>query len=270
MSADATVPGLVEVSTGGRLWVESRGSGDAVLLLHSGLVDARMWDAQADGLEEGGFRSIRFDFRGFGRSDLPEQPYSHLDDVVAVLDALEVERATLVGSSLGGAIALGIALDHPTRVRALVLAGSGVPGYQDWSPRMQAIWEEVDDAMKAGDLERAHELDMSPWVLTLGEPSDDLIRSIGHDNLQIFTIDEELERPREAVDERLGEVAVPTLVVVGDRDIPEMLVIADLLADRVPGASGPVVIEGADHLVPTRRPEEFNRALLEFLSALSE
>ncbi|HEY7282767.1 MAG TPA: alpha/beta hydrolase [Actinomycetota bacterium] len=266
MTPDDVLPGLVEVATGGRLWIESRGDGETVLLLHSGLVDSRMFDAQMASLVDAGFRAVRFDFRGFGRSERPESPYSDPDDTVAVLDALDVERAALVGSSKGGAVALGVATDRPERVFALVLAGSGIPGYPDWSPRMRAIWDDVDAAVKAGDLDRAHELDMSPWVLTLGEPSDDLIRAIGHDNAHVLTIPEELETwPTEPLEPRLPEIAVPTLVVVGDRDIPEMLAIADLLADRIPGAAGPVVIGGADHLVPTRRPTQFDRAMLEFL-----
>jgi 3-oxoadipate enol-lactonase len=259
------LPGSVEVSTGGRLWIEARGEGHPVLLLHSALVDSRMFDEQMDALVDAGFRAVRFDFRGFGRSDRPEQPFSNVDDAVAVLDALELERVALVGSSFGGAIALEVALEHPRRVSALVLAGSGVPGYADWSPRMRSIWDEVEAAMKAGELERAQELDMSPWVLTLDEPSDEVIRQNGRDNIAIFTIDEDLERPREPLEPRVGEIAAPALVVVGDRDVPEMLAIADLLVDRLPQATGPVVIEGADHLVPTRRPAEFNRAMLEFL-----
>jgi len=265
MSAGDALPGLTDVATGGRLWMEVRGDGAPVVLLHSGLVDSRMFDAQMDSLEREGFQAVRFDFRGFGRSERPEAPYSHIDDAVAVLDALELERAALVGSSLGGAIALGVALANPDRITALVLAGSGVPGYEQWSPRMLSVWDEVDQAMKAGDLERAQELDLAPWVLTLGEPSDDLIRRIARENLGVFTIDEELELPRDALEPSLGEIRAPTLVTVGDRDIPEMLAIADLLAERIPNAEGPVVIEGADHLVPTRRPAEFDRAMLEFL-----
>ncbi len=266
MTGAAALPGLVEVATGGRLWIESRGGGDPVLLLHSGLVDSRMFDAQMVSLADAGFRGVRFDFRGFGQSERPQGPYSDLDDTVAVLAALEIERAALVGSSKGGAVALGVATEHADRVRALILAGSGIPGYPDWSPRMRAIWDEVDDAVKAGELDRAHELDMSPWVLTLGEPSDDLIREIGYENAHALTIPEELETwPTEPLEPRLGDVTAPTLVVVGDRDIPEMLAIADLLAERIPHAEGPVVIEGADHLVPTRRPTQFDRAMLDFL-----
>ncbi len=269
VDAAAALPGLVEVSTGGRLWVEARGDGHPVLLLHSGLVDSRMFDPQMDALDAAGYRPIRFDFRGFGRSERPTEPYSNLADAVAVLDAMEAERAAVVGCSLGGAVDLGLAIEHGSRVSALVLAASGIPGYQDWSPRMRAIWDEVDEAVKKGDIDRAHELDMSPWVLTLGEPSDDLIRAIGHDNADVLTIPEELETwPEEPLEPRLDEIAAPTLVTVGDRDIPEMLAIADMLAERIPDARGPVVIEGADHLVPTRRPEEFNRAMLEFLDVV--
>jgi 3-oxoadipate enol-lactonase len=260
------LPGLVGVPTGGHLWIEARGGGHPVLLLHSGLVDSRMWDAQFDALEAAGFQPIGFDFRGFGRSDRPEEPYSNLADAVAVLDALEVERASVVGCSLGGSVALGLVTEHPERVDALVLAGSGLPGYDSWSPRMRAIWDEVDGAVKEGTLDRAHELDLSPWVLTLGEPSDDLIRSIAWDNRHVLTIPEELETwPEGPLEGRLGDVSIPTLVTVGDRDIPEMLDIADRLARGIPNARGPLVIEGADHLVPTRRPGEFNDAVLGFL-----
>jgi 3-oxoadipate enol-lactonase len=262
------LPGLVDVGNGGRLWVEARGNGHPVLLLHSGLVDSRMWDPQMDSLEAAGHRPIRFDLRGFGRSDRPEAPYSHVADAIAVLDALEVDRAAIVGCSLGGALDLLLTVLHRERVTALVLAGSGLPGYGDWSPRMRAIWDQVDEAVKAGDLDGAHELDMSPWVDTLGEPSDDLIRSIARDNRHTLLIDDELEvTPEEPVIDRLGDIAAPALVTVGGRDIPEMLAIADLLSEGIPGASGPVVIEGADHLVPMRRPEEFDRAMLAFLVA---
>jgi 3-oxoadipate enol-lactonase len=260
------LPGLVGVSTGGHVWIEARGEGHPVLVLHSGLVDSRMWDAQVASLEAAGYRPIRFDLRGFGRSDRPDAEYSHVEDAVAVLDALEVDRAAVVGCSLGGALALFLTLAHPERVSALGLAGSGIPGYPDWSPRMRSIWDEVDRAVKDGDLERAHELDLSPWVLDLGEPSDDLIRSIAWDNRHVLLLDEDLEiRPEDNVMDRLGDIAQPTLVTVGDSDIPEMLVIAHLLADRIPNAQGPVVMEGADHLVPTRRPEEFDRSMLAFL-----
>lgn len=266
MSNGEALPGLVDVRTGGRLWIEARGKGHPVLLLHSGLVDSRMWDPQVESLEAAGYRPIRFDFRGYGRSDRPEEPYSNLDDVVAVLDALEVERTTVVGCSLGGAVDVGLAVEHPERVDALVLAGSGLPGYSDWSPRMRAVWDDVDAAVKAGDLDRAHELDLSPWVLTLGEPSDDLIRSIAYDNRHVLTIPEELDTwPTDPLEGRLDEIAVPALVVVGDRDIPEMVEIADRLAQEIPNARGPIVIEGADHVIPMRRPAEFDRAMLEFL-----
>jgi 3-oxoadipate enol-lactonase len=263
----SALPGLVRVATGGRLWVEARGDGHPVLLLHSGLVDSRMWDHQVVALDKGGYRPIRFDFRGFGRSERPEAPYSHVADAVAVLDALGVERATVVGCSLGGALDLVLAVHHPERVDALVLAGSGLPGYAEWSPRMRAIWDEVDAAVKAGELERAHEMDLSPWVLDLGEPSDAEIRAIAGDNAHVLTLDEELEQgPEEPIEPRLAAIAVPTLVVVGDRDIPEMLEIATRLSEQIPRAEA-VVIEGADHLVPMRRPGEFNRVLLEFLDA---
>ena len=263
---------LVEAGVGGRLYVEEHGPTDGrpVLLLHSGLLDSRMWDAQVGPLADAGYRAIRYDLRGFGRSDRPDRPYSHVDDALAVLDGAGVARAAVVGSSFGGAIALWEAVLHPERVSSLVLAASGVSGYSGWSPRMRAHWDDVDSAVRAGDLDGAHALDLAPWVLDLGEPSDASIRAIAAENRHTLTFDESLELgPDEPMEPRLPEIAQPALVTVGDRDIPEMQAIAQLLVEQLTNSRGPVVIEGADHLLPMRRPAAFNQAMLEFLDGVS-
>jgi len=117
---------------GARLYVEEAGDGQAVVFLHPGLWDGRSWNEQF-GLFSRTYRVLRFDFRGYGRSSRPEpgQSYSHVDDLAAVMDAASVERAALVGCSMGGSTAIDFALEHPSRLSALVLAASGLNAFDD-------------------------------------------------------------------------------------------------------------------------------------------
>src|SRR5262245_9045423 len=119
--------GLIEVE-GGSLYVEEAGRGPAVVLLHGGLGDRRLWDAQMDAFAEH-FRTVRFDLRGFGRSTSGPGTFGVVDDVVAVLDALAIERAALVGLSYGGRIAVDAALERPDRLWALVAVAPGLSGF---------------------------------------------------------------------------------------------------------------------------------------------
>jgi len=256
--------GLVEVD-GGRLWYEARGDGPTVVLVHSSLVDSRMWDRQMDTFSRS-FLVVRYDARGFGRSTAPEAAYSHPDDLLALLDGMGIEWAALVGCSMGGAISVEVPLAHPDRVSALIPVASGLFRYSGWSDRMRSLWEEMDPLVAAGDIERAQEIELDAWVPRAGLPGDDDIWRIAEENRKVFLIDEDLEEwPSDVpAEDRIAEIAVPTLAVVGDRDIPEMLAIADLIRDRVPGARK-VLIERADHLPNMRNPEAFDVAVLGFL-----
>ena len=112
---------------GARLWVEEQGSGPAVLFVHGGLGDLRLWEPQARALAQH-FRCIRYDLRFWGRSESPGVEFSSVDDAIGVLDALDVDRAAIVGLSMGGGLALDITLAHPDRIWALVHVAAGVSG----------------------------------------------------------------------------------------------------------------------------------------------
>ena len=142
-------------------WDEA-GSGPAILLLHAGITDRRMWEPQMAPLSESR-RVIRFDARGFGQSGPIAAPYHPYDDAVAILDAAGVERATVVGASMGGLCAIDLALAHPERVSALVAVGIG-PGGRVPDARLRAGWDAVSAAYEAGDVERAIDLDTAMWV----------------------------------------------------------------------------------------------------------
>jgi pimeloyl-ACP methyl ester carboxylesterase len=258
--------GFIE-TPGGRLHYEDVGEGPAVTLNHPGLWDMRTWDREVERWPAEGLRVIRYDARGYGRSDYPETPFSNEADLLALLDALEVDRTALVGCSMGGNIAVTFALAYPERVWALVTVAAGLSGF-DWSDEKWApIWEPVDEALAAGDLERATDLCLEIWApLGTDDAAGALIRRIALDNTQNFALDEsglELEADPPPIT-RLEQIDVPTLVVTGDADVTEMTTIGEILASRIPGAV-PHVIEGADHVVNVRQPEAFEAAVLPFL-----
>ena len=255
----------------GHLHYESEGEGPAVTLVHPGLWDMRTWDADFAALVDAGYRAIRYDVRGYGQSSrLTGEPYSNVRDLVALLESLEVVTTALIGCSMGGQIAIDFTIEHPDRVWALVPVASGLGGFE-MSEEEEDWWEERDGpiqaAIEAGELEKAEDLRLQIWApLGTDDEAGRRIRRIAFDNLHEITMDESAE---EALDppaaRRLGEIDVPTLVMIADQDPPDMQRIGDLIARGIIGARK-VTIEGADHVLNVRQPDAFRRSLLPFLS----
>ena len=262
--------GSLEVD-GGRLEFDVAGMGPPVVFLHPGLWDRRTWDDQFDVFAKA-YRVVRYDARGYGRSSRPEpgRGYSHVLDLVAVLDAVGVGPAALVGCSMGGMTALDGALAFPERVSALVLAAPGVSGLDEGTPAEEEWFSErqgpIDAMIEAGDLEAAEELRLTMWAqLGTDDPAGARIRQIAFDNLHELTMD---ESARVDIDppaiRRLEQVAAPTLVLPADHDPPWTERICRVLAARIPNARL-VQIPDVDHVVNMRKPGEFNDVVLEFL-----
>jgi pimeloyl-ACP methyl ester carboxylesterase len=261
--------GVVEV-VGGTLEYEAAGEGAPVVLLHGGLWDRRTWDGQF-GVFSRTYRVVRYDLRGYGRSSRPEpgKPYSHVEDLAAVMDASGVERAALVGNSLGGRTAIDFALTHPRRVSALVLAATNVGGFEETEEEADAyapVDREIEQAVEAGDAERAMELELSVWATALGadDPAGARIRQIAFDNLHVITMDESGAARLDDAFPRLPEIDAPTLVLPADHDPPVFRRLSGEVAGRIPNARLTEIPE-TDHVIPVRRPAEFNRVVLEFL-----
>ena len=251
---------------GGRLWYETAGEGAPVVLLHGGLWDSRMWDDQFEPLAER-CQVVRYDLRGYGRSTRPEASYSHSDDLVAVLDHLDIERASLVGLSMGAAVAIDFTLEHPEKVHALVVAAPGLGGYE-WSADLEKRYGPAQAARENGEIERAAELELAIWTKASRKKEDfrDLrMREIARENAHQVALDPALRRALDppAVG-RLGEIKAPTLVISGDKDLPDVKKIAALLLAQIPDARR-AVMQGADHVVNMRRPADFTARLLGFL-----
>ncbi|MBV8859065.1 MAG: alpha/beta fold hydrolase [Acidobacteria bacterium] len=246
---------------------ELAGEGRPLVLLHAGICDGRMWDGQFDALARGR-RVLRYDRRGFGRTTQGAGAFSHVEDLKALLSYLGLGRVTLVGCSQGAKIALDLALKHPESVDSLVLVAPAVSGYAHASPPPPR-YEEIERAGAAGDIERVNELELQTWV-------DGPRRSPGEVDRAVREVVREMNRaaltssageelpPGVSAAARLGEVRVPTLVVVGDLDTPRTVEAAHALAGGVPFARLEI-IKGTAHLPNMERPEEFNRLVLEFL-----
>jgi 3-oxoadipate enol-lactonase len=265
-SSGESAHGFLEIEDG-RLYFEVAGEGPPVVLIHAGLWDSRIWDDQFPVFAER-HTVLRYDLRGFGRSSRFDRPFSARQDLADLMGFLGIERAALVGASIGGSLAIDFALERPEMVSALVPVGSGLSG--DDTPDDEdamRVFEQAEAAVAVGNLEWARDLELQVWAPLRTDPDvDRRIRDIAQENRHEVELDwtnlsRKLEPPAAG---RLGEIGVPTLVLVGDQDLQPMGQIADKIVGGIAGARK-VVIEGADHLPNMRRSDEFNRLVLRFL-----
>jgi len=256
---------------GARIHYRRSGAGYPVVFIHAGVADSRMWEPQAAGLGTH-FDVITPDMRGYGESELPATSWSPTTDVLALMDALHIREAPhLVGCSIGGGIAIDFALEHPERVSKLVLVGAGVGGLMVGDPD-DPIYAETIAADEANDVTALNEAEMKLWLVGPGRAVshvDEKLRDLFLEMNGIALLSDFKNAPRIELDppaaERLSEIKAPTLVVVGDHDLPEVHETAGVLMSNIRGARK-AVIHDAAHLPNLEHPEKFNRVLLDFLN----
>jgi pimeloyl-ACP methyl ester carboxylesterase len=260
------------------LAVESEGAGPALVCLHAGVCDRRMWRPLA-ALLGTDHRVIAYDRRGFGQSRSSDEPCSDLDDLCAVLDGCsEGAPAVLVGASRGGALAIDLALAKPERVRALVLMASAVSGDPDDAPVPEAIQKQVDAltaAEQSGDVDALNALEVHVWLDGPLEPEGrvqgalrELLLDMNGIALRHPPLTKKLEPP--PAWPRLEAVTQPTLVLAGDLDFPDRVALSVSLGARIPHVHAHVV-HGTAHLPGLERPEECAAVIRAFLAeALAE
>jgi len=228
------------------------GEGPVVVLVHAGVADQRMWDPVVAELD--GRRVARYDLRGFGRTEPGAGRFAHHRDLLAVLDALGIERAVLAGASFGGLVALDAAAVAPQRVVALVLQAPALPDHE-WSDAMVSFFEAEEAAIEARDLDRAVQLNVDFWAGALDDEGRALVAAMQRRAFELQLAadleEDELEPP---VTARLADVAMPVHVLVGEEDKPDFRAIAERLARELPDARLDVV-PGAGHLVGMERPD---------------
>lgn len=249
-----------------------QGDGLPVVFLHAGVCDKRMWLDQMQAVEDAGWHAIAYDRRGYGETISPDEPFSHLEDLEALLEALDIHAAVLVGCSMGGGLAVDFALAHPGRVIGLVLIGTSITG-APWSATAEerAIEMAEEDAWERGDLDLLNKVQAHEW---LDGPRTSSGRVGGEARTLFLDMNAlALNKPQLTQEEalpdawnRMEEVSAPTLLVVGDEDFTALVDRHETLSETMPNAFG-VVLEGAAHIPSIEKPDLVNSLLLQFLDA---
>lgn len=270
---------------GGQLHVVDEGdqADPVILLLHAGIADLTAWDPLAARLTTAGHRVVRYDARGFGQSVTEDVAYSNRADAIAVLDALHIGRAVLVGNSRGGQIALDTAIELPDRVVAVIGVGAGLGGFDgDATPdeiaafeRMDALEERLDAAGPAGDpeaLEAVVDLDVRCWVDGPGQPDDRVPAAIRD---QVRRMDRAHYDPARTqgrpipltppAADRLAELRCPVLAVAGALDATEVAQTARHLEAQAPDARA-VILPDVAHMIGLEAPDRLADLILDFLA----
>lgn len=250
---------------GSHVYYEVRGSGPPVVLIHGGNLDSGMWDDDVAALSPH-FRVVTYDVRPYGRSGPATPDYAWHEDLRALLDHLTIDRAHLVGLSLGARLAINFALAYPSRVDRLVLAGPGVDG---WTFAPDPHLPGLIAAVTAKDVAKATALWLQhPYMApAMRDPAlAARLRRLAARNEHIWTqsIGPAVVPAPPAVT-RLGEIRAPTLVIVGTLDVPDIQGTAKRLAADVPAARLEAV-EGIGHLVNLEAPERFRSLVSVFLA----
>jgi 3-oxoadipate enol-lactonase len=244
----------------GHIYYEVTGRGEPIVFVHGFTLDHTMWQPQV-GFNEN-YQVVTYDARGFGKSSLPEGAYNHTDDLHALLGNLAIQQAHIVGLSMGGRIATNFALAHPEMVTSLTLMDAALDGHQsdiDWHVHA-----------KAHGLEKAKENWLNHELFSVTQQRPEVVSALRtmvsnysgwhwlHDDPQVSA--------KIPARDRLHEIAVPTLVMIGEGDLPDFHTVADTLASSIPGAQK-AVIPNAGHMINMEAPDTVNDLLADFIAA---
>jgi pimeloyl-ACP methyl ester carboxylesterase len=247
--------------TAGGIAYDVQGSGPVVVLLSGSNLDRRMWARETAWLSRT-HTVVRYDLRAHGESDTVTTAFSHLGDLVGVLDELKIAKATLIGLSAGSTIALDAALEIPSRVDRIVLSGPAPSGFV---PKEVAPFvADMMSALQARDYKKLNEVLLATSVFAAPPEHQALVRQMVTENDRMWTIDRSLMKgPPQTAMGRLESVRVPALILIGEKDDLQREP-AELLAKRIPRATI-VRVAGGGHLLNLTSPKEFEAAVSAFL-----
>jgi pimeloyl-ACP methyl ester carboxylesterase len=258
------------------IYYEMAGEGQPFVMIHAGVADHRQWNNEF-AYYANRFRVLRYDMRGYGKSEPVEGEFSHFQDLTALLDYLDLDESLiLMGCSMGGGLAMNFALTQPSRVKALIMVGSGPSGLELDVPTV-AKFEDVEKAWKAGDFDLVAELETQIWFDGMGRTSAQVnqeMRQLAYAMNRTALSHEAKELGKRLPDteipavERLSELQIPVLAIVGDQDTPYIRAAADYMLEKIPSAQK-VIIEDAAHLPNMDHPAEFQRIVTRFLDSVT-
>ena len=254
-----------------KIYFEISGTGTPLLLLHSGIADHRMWAVQCSEFSRH-FQVIMPDFRGYGKSPAPNESFRHYEDIHGLIQHLGFTSVSIAGCSLGGKVAIETAIAYPGMVSRLILIAPGMHGYEYRDKETLAKDEILEGLIASGRREEVADMLVDIWVVglkrdrkTVDSAARALVREMILDNYPSVT-DKFPEAPPEFdVMSRLAEMRVPTLVMIGDSDLPDMQAISQLVADRIHGARRQLIPDAA-HLPNLENSTLFNQSVIDFLA----
>jgi len=254
---------------GASIFYETRGEGFPIVFVSGGgILDRRGWDNQFETFAKD-YRVVRYDVRGIGKSERPQASFSHSKDLYALLTFLKITRAHVVGLSVGGAIAVDFAIEHPEVVDCLVLAAPGLSSDSKSEANLQGL-KALTGLVQTQGLEKLIELTLdAPFVISKdNDEGRQKVRQIYLDNSDVFesgfpvyALWEPLQPPPE---DRLATIQARVLIIRGDNDSPVYASMTDKISKGIPQATT-VVIPGGTHFLNLEKPAEFNEAMQAFL-----
>ncbi len=259
--------GIAEVNRT-KLYYEIMGEGRAIVLIHGGLLDSRMWDGQFQKFAAG-YRVIRYDIRSYGKSLLSRGKYSHVKDLHSLLKFLDTDKVHVIGLSLGGTIAIDLALEYPDHVASLILVSAAPVGFGSHDNELTKKTLAIYETARNKKSDEAVEMWLNhPVFMTIPSRSRKKIHQMIDDNLKSWILPQDnLIWSSPPAAERLSNIIASTLIMVGDQDVPDIIKAADMLENKI-GVAIKIVIAGAGHHINIEKPRRFNSIVLDFLSYL--
>ncbi len=275
MSTPQTKSGFANIDNA-KLYYETAGKGIPLVMIHAGVADSRQWNNEFAYFAQN-YQVVRYDMRGYGKSAPVAGEFSHLGDLISLLDTLELhEPLVVMGCSMGGGLAMDFALTQPARVRALIMVDSGPSGLELDVPT-PAKFAEVEKAFEAGELDLVAELETQIWFdgmdrtpKQVNQAMRKLLYEMDRKVLshEVKQLGKRLPNTQTPAFDRLTALNIPVLIIVGASDTPYMLAAADYMIEKIQSARK-VIIENAAHLPNMDQPHEFQGIVKAFLEGLS-
>ncbi len=267
--------GFVKVDNA-KIYYETSGKGIPLVMIHAGVADSRQWNNEFTDFARS-YQVIRYDMRGYGKSEPVDGEFSHMSDLISLLDALEIhEPLVLMGCSMGGGLAMDFSLAHPSRAKALIMVDAGPSGLE-LDVAAPSKFADAEKAFDAGDLDLVAEIETQIWFDGMGRTPEQVnqeMRNLLYEmnrialSHEVKQLGKRLPNTQTPAVDRLGDLEIPVLIIVGAHDTPYMLAAADYMLEKIPSARK-VIIADAAHLPNMDQPHEFQGIVKDFLGSLS-
>jgi pimeloyl-ACP methyl ester carboxylesterase len=245
-------------------------------MIHAGVADSRQWNNEFTYFAQSN-QVIRYDMRGYGKSEPVDGEFSHMSDLASLLDALGIhESLVIMGCSMGGGLAMDFALTHPSKVKGLIMVGAGPSGLE-LDVAAPPKFADAEKAFEAGNLDLVAEIETQIWFDGMGRTPEQVNQTMRKllyemDRLALSHEVKQLGKrsPNTEISAagRLEDLDIPVLLIVGSHDTPYLLAAADYMEEKMKYARK-VIIQDAAHLPNMDQPHKFQGIVKDFLMSLS-